>query len=177
MEEIKLTANQEKFCQIYMQTGNQSEAYRQAYPKSLKWKPEAVNVQASTLMSNSKVSLRVKELQKEQQEKHNITKDRLLKELASIAFVKESEFYHDDGSVKRLSELTEEQKSALSQYSFKTVKVEDGVYEDVPVFKAQDKLKAIETISKMLGFNEPDKVEHSGEMTQNIKTLDDFYED
>lgn len=176
MEKIKLTPKQELFSQTYIKTGNASEAYRTAYDVKTK-SDNTINVQANKLINDPKINLRVKQLQKEQQEKHNITKDRLLKELASIAFVKESEFYHDDGSVKKLSELTEEQKSALSQYSFKSVKIEDGVYEDVPVFKAQDKLRAIETISKMLGFNEPDKVEHSGEMTQNIKTLDDFYED
>jgi len=167
----KLTPKQELFAQTYIKTGNASEAYRTAYNTS-KMKKESINVNASKLLIDTKVTLRLEELRKDLADSHNITKDRLLKELANIAFVKESEFYHNDGSVKMLSELTEEQKSALSQYGFKKIPIGDGQYEDVPVFKAQDKLKAIETISKMLGYNEPDKVEHSG----SILTIDDFYE-
>jgi len=81
-----LTANQEKFCQVYIQTGNQSESYRQAYPKSLKWKPESVNVNASKMLSDTKVSQRVKELQDKQEKKHDITKDKIVNRLKEIIF-------------------------------------------------------------------------------------------
>lgn len=176
MSEIKLTPKQENFCQEYIKTGNASEAYRISYNTKTK-SENTINVNASKLLSETKISLRVKELKEQLEEKHNITKDMILKELANIAFVRESEFYHDDGRVKQLSELTDEQKSALASYQYKKINLGDGEYIEVPIFKAQDKLKAIETLNKMLGYNEPDRVEHSGETTQNIKTLDDFYAD
>lgn len=162
-----LTPKQELFAQTYIKTGNASEAYRTAY--NVKTKSDGtINVEANKLKDHPKISLRIKELQEDLASSHNITKDRILKELANIAFIKESDFYHDDGSVKLLSELTDEQKSALSQYGVKSIRIADGVYEDVPLFKAHDKIKAIEIISKMLGFNEPAKIEHSGE----IKSID-----
>lgn len=84
-----LTYNQEKFCQVYIQTGNQSEAYRQAYPKSLKWKPESVNVKASEMMTNVKVSARVKELQNKLEKKHDISKDKIIARLQEIIYKQE----------------------------------------------------------------------------------------
>jgi hypothetical protein len=36
-------------------------------------------------------------------------------------------------------------------------------------FKVHDKLKAIEMLNKMFGFNQPDKMEHTGENGGPIK--------
>lgn len=44
-------------------------------------KPEAVHVNASKLLDNAKVALRVKELQGEIKQRHNVTVDSLLAEL------------------------------------------------------------------------------------------------
>lgn len=163
----KLTPKQENFCQEYIKTGNASEAYRKSYDTS-RYTDKSVNEKASQFLKNVKIKSRIEELQKDLEKKHDITKDRVLRELANIAFMKESEFYNDDGSVKLLSELTPEQKSALASYGFKSVNMGDGIFEDVPIFKAQDKLKAIEVLTKMLGYNEPEKVEHSGEVTNKV---------
>lgn len=75
-----LTIKQEAFCQAYIETGNASEAYRTAYAAD-KMKPEAVHVNASKLLDNAKVALRVKELQGEIKQRHNVTVDSLLAEL------------------------------------------------------------------------------------------------
>lgn len=60
-----LTAKQEAFCLAYVETGNASEAYRRSYDVSPDTKPESIWTNASKLMSDAKVSLRVKELQLE----------------------------------------------------------------------------------------------------------------
>jgi hypothetical protein len=83
---MSLTPKQELFAQEFVKLGNASEAYRTAYPTSTKWKPEAVNVQASILMTNSKVVVRVKELQEKQEKKHDITKDKIVNRLKEIIF-------------------------------------------------------------------------------------------
>ncbi|EOX9034731.1 terminase small subunit [Enterobacter hormaechei] len=75
-----LTIKQEAFCQAYIETGNASEAYRTAYAAD-KMKPEAVHVQASKLQDNPKIALRLKELQGEIKQRHNVTVDSLLAEL------------------------------------------------------------------------------------------------
>ncbi|EDU9526543.1 terminase small subunit [Salmonella enterica subsp. enterica] len=75
-----LTIKQEAFCQAYIETGNASEAYRTAYAAD-KMKAEAIHVKASELLSSGKVSVRVKELQGEIKQRHNVTVDSLLAEL------------------------------------------------------------------------------------------------
>lgn len=68
-----LTPAQEAFCLAVVETNNQAEAYRRAYPKSLKWKDNAVWVNASALMADTKVSLRVAELRSIIAERAQIT--------------------------------------------------------------------------------------------------------
>lgn len=75
-----LTPKQEKFCQLYIELGNASEAYRQAYDCS-KMKSESINVNAVKLLNDTKIALRIEELKGEHKERHNITVDDLLGEL------------------------------------------------------------------------------------------------
>lgn len=58
---MALTPKQEAFCLAYLKTGNASEAYRQAY-SAANMKPDGINVNASKLLSNTKVALRLEEL-------------------------------------------------------------------------------------------------------------------
>lgn len=58
---MALTPKQEAFCLAYLKTGNASEAYRQSY-SAANMKPESINVNASKLLSNAKVALRLEEL-------------------------------------------------------------------------------------------------------------------
>lgn len=66
INEHGLTEQQEKFVLAYMgeAEGNASEAYRIAYPSSRGWKDNALNVEASRMLSNTKVDLRVKQLRR-----------------------------------------------------------------------------------------------------------------
>lgn len=74
-----LNPKQEKFAQLYVQLGNASESYRQAYNSTAK--PESIHVRASELLSNSKVSVRVDEIREALRANHGITLQDLLKEL------------------------------------------------------------------------------------------------
>lgn len=74
MSENNLTPKQEKFCQVYVETGNASEAYRQSYNVGT-MPPESIYVKANEVKSNVKVSLRIKELQEEHRKRHMFTVD------------------------------------------------------------------------------------------------------
>lgn len=125
-----LTPKQEKFCQEYVKTGNATQSYKIAYPKAENWKESSVNEKASyELNNNVKIMSRVKELQIKAEEKHDITKDKIVKRLQEIIF--EQEKLHDG-------------KLDLNAIN-----------------------KSIDTINKMLGYNAPDKIEHSGKIDVN----------
>jgi len=74
-----LTPKQEKFCQLYVQLGNASEAYRQAY--NSKGKQETVAVNSSKLLSDANVSLRVDAIRESLKANHGITLKDILREL------------------------------------------------------------------------------------------------
>ena len=78
-----LTPKQERFAQLYVELGNASDAYREAYDS--KAKPDSVHVNASKLLSDARVSLRVQELQEALEEKalwRRINSLRVLSEIA-----------------------------------------------------------------------------------------------
>ncbi|QLB19571.1 terminase small subunit [Mannheimia granulomatis] len=76
----ELTPKQEFFCLAYIETGNASEAYRQAY-EAVEMKPETVHRKAKELMDNGKITARIEELKAEHAERHKLTVDDLLREL------------------------------------------------------------------------------------------------
>ena len=80
MDKIKLTPKQEAFCYGYIETGNASEAYRQAY-NTEKMKPESVNSKAYQLLQQVKITARLDELWAEHKKRHEITVDTLVSEL------------------------------------------------------------------------------------------------
>ena len=71
----------EKFCQVWHETGNKSEAYRASHQNSLKWKDETVHNKASALSKKGEVLARYEQLQKDSVTAHGITIKSLLEEL------------------------------------------------------------------------------------------------
>jgi len=58
---MSLTQKQENFCLAYIKCGNASQAYRESY-NTEKMKAEGITVNASKLLANTNVALRVQEL-------------------------------------------------------------------------------------------------------------------
>lgn len=75
-----LTPKQESFCLKYIETGNASEAYRQSYEAG-GMKSETINRNAKALLDNNKISTRIKHLQAEHRQRHDVTVDSLTAEL------------------------------------------------------------------------------------------------
>ncbi len=77
----------EKFCIVWHETGNKSEAYRQSHPHSSKWKDATINKRASELSKKREVAGRFKELQEEVIQNHGITIEGLLLELQEARLI------------------------------------------------------------------------------------------
>lgn len=86
----RLTAKQLAFIEAYSLSLNGAEAYRTAYPTSKSWRPERVQVEASKLLKHPIIAQRVAERAKKAaaiaEEKFEINAERVLQELAAIAF-------------------------------------------------------------------------------------------
>ena len=75
-----LTPKQEKFCQLYIELGNASEAYRQAY-NAKNMTTGAINTNAKKLLKDTPIALRIEELQQAHQQRHNLTIDNIIADL------------------------------------------------------------------------------------------------
>ena len=78
-----LTPKQERFCQEYVKTGNKSEAYRLAYNAG-NMPNESIHVKANEVSNVVKVALRIQELQKEIEKRHNVDIDWCIEKLKAI---------------------------------------------------------------------------------------------
>lgn len=75
-----MTPKQEQFARLYVETGNASEAYRQAYNTD-NMKPETVTNEAYKLLQTPDISAMVDNLKAEARQRHAVTVDDLLHEL------------------------------------------------------------------------------------------------
>lgn len=75
-----MTPKQEQFARLYVETGNASEAYRQAYNTD-NMKPETVTNEAYKLLQAPDISAMVDDLKAEARQRHAVTVDDLLHEL------------------------------------------------------------------------------------------------
>ncbi|WP_418187311.1 terminase small subunit [Aliarcobacter lanthieri] len=166
----KLTPKQELFSQTYVKTGNASESYKTAY--NVKSTNEnTINVKASRLLKESKINLRVKQLQSDLSKRHDISKDKIIKHLCSVAFFDIARVSNEDGSIKRINELDKDTRILLNGVIEKTIGAGKKAERTVS-YRMSEKLKALDMLIRLLGYNEPDKVEHSGDVLQNIKFID-----
>jgi phage terminase small subunit len=87
----ELTPKQEEFALTYVECGNASEAYRQAYDVGATTKPETVWRKACEVLANGKVAARVAELQHELRERTLVTVESITKELDDAKDLAETE--------------------------------------------------------------------------------------
>ena len=80
-----LTPQRERFAIEVASGKSQAEAYRIAYPKSLKWQDRTVWSRASELMTNGKVRGRVAEIREAAALSAAVTVDSLVKKLEKVS--------------------------------------------------------------------------------------------
>ena len=176
----RLTEKQEKFIQELVKGKSQREAYRIAYPKSVDWKDETVDQNASKLMRHTKVLPRYNELKgrlvKEAEDECIVTAKEVLRELKRIGFadIKDYLSYKTAKTVVDRDPQTGEPVIDYQQIIdvLDSDQVDGRVIQEVSIkrgtftFKMYDKMAALDKLGKTLGmFTE--KIETSGE--QNIK--------
>lgn len=83
LNEFGVTEQQEKFCRVFVETGNASEAYRQAY-NAKNMGANTIAVKASNLLDKDNITVRLKQLREVHAKRHNVTVDSLVAELEQI---------------------------------------------------------------------------------------------
>lgn len=80
-----LTENQEKYCQARARGLTQIAAYREAYPRSRRWKDASVYSEASRLESKPKISTRINQMNARSSKQAAISRAKLLNRLEDLA--------------------------------------------------------------------------------------------
>ena len=158
-----MTEKQKIFADEYLIDLNATRAYKVAYPKVKKDKTAAQA--GSRMLRNVKVERYIQERMQARQERTEITQDRVLEELAAIAFARTTDYAEvKDGRVllKNTEKLDEQQIRAIAG-------IKDGKY-GIEI-KLNDKEKALELLGRHLGMFK-DKVEVSGLEDEKKKLAD-----
>ena len=136
----KLTPKEQKFAELCVTLGNQTEAYRQAFEPTKK-DAEWLRINASQLANQTNIKLTINKLKGELSETHKIDRAFILQGYLQI--ISDADYTFQLGADNT---LTKEDKQAFYRIMNQT--------------KNTDKIRALEAISKMMGLNEPEVIEH-----------------
>jgi phage terminase small subunit len=151
----KLTAKQEAFCQFYAISGNAADSYRKAGYASVKLASGVTNdssMAIGRLLKDPRIVARIAEIRAPLLEAQEITKEKVMKEIASIAFSDIGKLFDEDGALKHPSEVDEKTRRALSAIDMEELyegkgaeRISVGMTKKV---KLWDKVKALEMLAK-----------------------------
>lgn len=157
----KLTEKQKRFCDEYLIDLNATQAaIRAGYKKS-----EYTDTNASKILENTRIKEEIDRRMAERSKRTGINQDRVIQELARIAFVNPRNLINpDDASVKETA--VEDDLACIQAVKVKIVEGEKGMSTEREV-RLSDKMKALELLGKHLGMF-TDKVELDADMELNI---------
>lgn len=180
-----ITAKQQRFCEEYLIDLNGTRAYMAVY-KVKSHNTAAAN--AARLLTNAKIQSYISEKQKALQKKTGITVERVLNEYARIAFSDLRLYYNEDGSLKKMIDLTEDEAAAIA--GVEAEELFDGFGEDriqigvTKKIKRWDKTKALDSLARHLGMFAKDNEQSrppatvvnnvNGMATNELKQLNDL---
>ncbi len=188
---MALTDKQKLFADEYLIDLNATRAYKTVY-KSCK-KDETARVNGSRLLTNANVAEYIEQRMKDREKRTEVTQDKVLNELAAIAFSNGSDFAQvieepiiingsyvmdpDTGRIKTqetvsitpTDKLTEEQKKAIAGIKEGRNGIEVNTY---------DKVRALELLGRHLGmFTENIKLKGDANTEVTIKIGGEDYGD
>lgn len=157
---MKLSIKQELFCNEYLTDLNGCQAaIRAGYSK------KTAQEQSSRLLSTVKVQKRLSELMKSRSDKTKITNERVLIEIARIAFNDPRRAFDQNGNLLPIKDWPEDVAAAISSIKINETKIagsDDGVITTKEI-KFWSKDKQLELAGKHLGMF-IEKIQHSGQV-------------
>ena len=157
----KLTAKHQRFVEDYLIDLNATQAaIRAGYKKT-----EYTDTNANKLLENTRIREAIDKAMAERSKRTGINQNRVIQELARIAFVNPQNVINaEDGSVRE--DATEDDLACIQAVKVKTMSGDKGCSEEREV-RLNDKMKALELLGKHLGMF-TDKVELDADMELNI---------
>lgn len=158
-----MTKKQKRFIEEYLIDLNATQAAIRAG-----YSTDTANEQGCRMLANVSIRSQIDKAIAERSKRTGVNADRVIMELAKIAFVNATEVIDPKTATIKADALPED-TAAIQSVKVKTFG-EDGLEREI---KMADKLKALELLGKHLGMFK-DKVELSGSLDTEKTKLDDL---
>jgi phage terminase small subunit len=166
-----MTDKQKLFCDEYIKDFNATRAYKEAYPNCKK--DESARVNGSKLLTKTNISEYIEQQKEQLKNKMEITQERVLQEMARIAFGDVRKLYNKNGGLKNIQDLDDDTAAILT--GIETTEEFDGYGQDreqigyTKKVKMADKTKALDMLGKYFGmFKEKVEVNQDKPFEVNI---------
>jgi phage terminase small subunit len=162
---MALTPKQQRFVEEYLIDLNATQAYLRA---GYKVKPASARVQSCRLLADPNIALAIEEAKARRSERVEITQDRVLQEIARIAFFDVRKLYREAGGMLDPHELDDDAAAVLVGVDIvEETEAKEGGGREVTGYvkkaKLADKVAALTLAARHLGMLK-DKTELSGEI-------------
>lgn len=137
-----MTDKQARFCEEYMIDLNATQAAIRAG-----YSPKTAREQARALLTKLDIKNRIAQLQAEQSRRTGVTSDRVVRELAKIAFVNAGDLIDPETASVKV-DAARDDLAAVQSVKVKSFG-EDGLEHEI---KLADKLRALDLLGKHLGM-------------------------
>jgi len=162
-----LTEKQKIFCREYIYDWNATRA-----AKAAGYSDESARQIGSENLSKPSVQAYLTEIQRDLEKIAGISRLRIITEHINIINTSIAHLHDTWITRKEFDTLTNEQKACISELSYQTRMEKDfsanpdgdTVQIDYVKIKLYDRQRSMDSINKMLGYNEAEKVQHSGEI-------------
>lgn len=158
----KLREKQQRFVDEYLIDLNGTQAAIRAG-----YSAKTANEQASRLLANVSIQQAISEKMAERSRRTGVNQDRVILELAKIAFLKMTDVVDKNGNIK--DDASEDDLSCIESIKYKHSETDSGSCVEREV-KAASKLKALELLGRHQGMFK-DKIEVSG-LREEMSKLD-----
>ena len=158
-----MTKKQKRFVEEYLIDLNATQAAIRAG-----YSPDTAYSIGQENLKKPEIKMRIEKAMAERSRRTGVNADRVIQELAKIAFVNASEVINTEDATLKLNAAPED-TAAIQSVKVKTFG-EDGIEREI---KMADKIKALELLGKHLGMFK-DKMEISGSLDLEKSKLDDL---
>lgn len=149
-----LTPLQERFVHAYIQNDyNATKAYKAASPGV---SDEVAGRNGHRLLKNADIATAIEQARKTATDKLELTTERVLREIARLAFLDPAKLLDETGKAKPLHEVDADTRAAIAGLEVMEVGGDDSPLAVVKKYKLADKNAALEKAAKHLGLYERD---------------------
>lgn len=171
--EKALSPQHDRFCREFIIDENAVRAYQRAYKESLATY-ESAAASATRLLKDVKIQARIEMLRAERNKRLEISADRVLTELAKLAFYDPRNLFDDDGRLKPISDLDPDHAAVIA--GIETVHKIVGDDKDglsvLTKIKLPDKKGALELIGRnMAMWKDVGSKENPAEMVHRVERV------